>query len=115
GPNAPAPELKSTLFLWDVATGVLLRRWEAKEVMADATFTPDGRAVVTASAERVTMWEAATGQERFRSKGGAVLVSCRPDGRALAAADGAVVRLFDPRTGQEFSRLKGHDAEVQAL
>jgi hypothetical protein len=83
--------------------------------VADAAFTPDGRAVVTASADRVTVWEAVTGGERIHSKGGARLVCCLPDGRFLATADGAVIRLLDPRTGDEFGRLKGHDAEVWAL
>jgi WD40 repeat protein len=122
-PPAPGPavaeEPKSRVCLWDTATGTLLRHWDAPGRVMGATFTPDGRAVATATADQVAVWEVATGKERFHSKGAAGLVSSSPDGRVLAAAGGVsggtTVRLLDLRTGKEFGRLEGHDAEVEAL
>jgi RNA polymerase sigma factor (sigma-70 family) len=120
-PGAQPPAMEdpvSVLCLWDPAAGVLLRRWEAKGIVRSAAFTPDGRAVVTISAERVTVWEVATGGERFHIKGShgaAALVSCSPDGRFVACVAGATVRLLDLRTGEECGRLKGHEADVWSL
>jgi RNA polymerase sigma factor (sigma-70 family) len=117
-PQAP-PEPKSRICMWDAATGTALRHWDVPGRVMGATFTPDGRSVATATAERVTVWEVATGKERFSDKGAAGLVSCSPDGRVLAAAGGVTggtaVRVLDLRTGKEIARLKGHDAEVVAL
>jgi RNA polymerase sigma factor (sigma-70 family) len=112
-PEAPQ-EPKSYVCLWDTATGTVVRRWGAKGVFMSAALTPDGHAVVTAAAEGVTLWEVATGRERFRTKE-AVIVGCSPDGRVLATADGTTTRLLDLRTGKEFAQLKGHEAEVRAL
>jgi WD40 repeat protein len=114
-PQAQAAEgPASQLCLWDPATGTAVRRWRAPGSVTAAAFTPDGHGVVTAAAHRVALWEAATGRERFRTKGAAV-VACAPDGRVLAAAGGPAVRLLDLRTGQELGGLAGHEAEVQAL
>jgi WD40 repeat protein len=112
-PGAPQGP-KSRLCLWDTATGAVVRRWEAPGSVSGAALTPDGHGVVAAAADRVTLWEVATGRERFRARGAAV-VGCSPDGRILAAASGPAIRLLDLRTGQEFGRLTGHEAEVQVL
>jgi WD40 repeat protein len=111
-PNPQGP--KSRLCLWDTAMGTVVRRWEVPGSVTAAALTPDGRGVVTAAADRVTLWEVATGRERFRTKGAAV-VGCSPDGGVLAAAVGPAIGLLDLRTGQEFGQLTGHEAEVQVL
>jgi hypothetical protein len=109
-------EPRSVLCLWDRASGTALRRWETPGVVSAVAFTPDGRAVATTTEDRVTLWEAATGKERFHCQGGSAVVRFSPDGRVLAAGGvGAVLRLIDLATGQEFGQLKGHQAEVQAL
>jgi WD40 repeat protein len=111
-------EPKSYLCLWNPATGAVLRRWQAPGRVTAAAFTPDGRGVLTATAERVTLWDVATGQERLHT-GEAAVLACSPDGRALAAGGGAkgasAIRLLDLRTGKEFGRLTGHEAGVRAL
>jgi RNA polymerase sigma factor (sigma-70 family) len=114
-PPGAKPAGKSSVCVWDVATGAVLRRWEVAGAVSAAAFTADGRAVATATGDRVTIWEVATGKERFHCEGGGVQVSCSPDGRVLAASSGSAVRLIDLRTGKEFRRLKGHDANVAVL
>jgi WD40 repeat protein len=117
-PGAEPGEPKSYLCLWDPATGAVLRRWQAPGRVTAATFTPNGRGVLTATADRLTLWDVATGQERFHT-GGAEVLACSPDGRVLAAGGGAkggsAIRLLDLRTGKEFGRLTGHEAAVRAL
>jgi len=122
-PAPPPPagalgEPTSSLCLWSPATGKVLRRWQAPGRVTAAAFTPDGRGVLTATDDRVTLWDVATGKERLRTEGAAVL-ACAPDGRVLAASGGAkggsAIRLLDLRTGKEVGRLAGHEAGVRAL
>jgi hypothetical protein len=114
-PGAEAPEEpKGQLRLWDTATGAVVRTWSVPGDVVAAAFTPDGRAVATAAPDGVTLWEVASGKERFRGKRAGV-VACSPDGRLVAAADGPTIRLLDARTGKECGGLTGHEADVQAL
>jgi RNA polymerase sigma factor (sigma-70 family) len=117
-PGEAPGESKSHLCLWNPATGAVLRRWQAPGRVTAVAFTPDGRGVLTAAADRLTLWDVATGQERFHVEGAAV-VACSPEGRVLAAGggakDGSAIRLLDLRTGKEYGRLTGHQAAVRAL
>jgi hypothetical protein len=109
------PEPKTVLRVWDTATGRTRRRWEVAGSVTAAVFTPDGRSLATATAERISLWEIATGKERLRCEDGAAQLACSPDGRALAAASGTTVLLLDLRTGKVFGRLRGHEASVSPL
>jgi WD40 repeat protein len=102
------------LRVWDTARGTL-RRWEVPGHVTAAVFTPDGRALATATSTHVTLWEVATGKERFRYDGAAARLACSPRGRTLAAARGPEILLLDLRTGKELARLRGHDATVRSL
>jgi RNA polymerase sigma factor (sigma-70 family) len=113
--NPPPYVPKCVLCLWDTASGLPLRRWETRGTVWATAFSPDGRALATATEDRVTVWEVATGKERFHCKDGAGLLEWSPDGRVLAAGSGSVIRLIDRATGQEFGQLMGHEGEVQAL
>jgi WD40 repeat protein len=91
-------------FVWDAATGKLLRRLQGHENPVNAiAFSPDGRTVATASGspenhkeQTVRLWEVATGKERRRFAGhqacvtslvfareGLTLISGSEDGTAL--------------------------------
>jgi WD40 repeat protein len=113
-PGVP-PEAKSSLCLWDTATGMVLRRWEAAGLVPAAAFLPDGRSLATAAADGISLWEVATGKLRYHRKGPATLVTCAPDGRTLAVSAGPTVRLIDVHKDKELARLRGHQAEVEVL
>jgi WD40 repeat protein len=115
-PGGP-PAVKSTLCVWDTATGTLRRRWAAAGLMPAAAFLPDGRSLATASedGDGVSLWEVATGKLRCHRKGPATLVTCAPDGRTLAVSAGPTVRLIDVQKDKELARFQGHQAEVAAL
>jgi WD40 repeat protein len=91
--------------LWDAATGKEERTLEGGQgggTNAVVAFSPDGRRLLTAGAERTaTLWDVAQGTEvaTFRGHEGAILgVAFSPDGRhvATAAAD-QTARLWEAR------------------
>jgi RNA polymerase sigma factor (sigma-70 family) len=64
-PRAPTT---SSLRLWDVATGKVMRKFEApKTAVLALAFSPDGRTIATANADNtISLWEAASGKERSK-------------------------------------------------
>jgi WD40 repeat protein len=86
-----------------------------------AAFSPDGRRLVIAFADRVAaVWDAAAGgNEKTLLSGheGVVnAVSFSPDGKRLATASAdQTVRLWDSATARELLRLRGHEAAVQTV
>jgi WD40 repeat protein len=82
-----------------------------------ASFSPDGRTVVTASKDGTArLWDVATGTELRRLTHGneVTAASFSPDGRTVVTASGdKTARLWDAATGEELQRLS-HDGWVLA-
>ncbi|HEY1378946.1 MAG TPA: c-type cytochrome domain-containing protein, partial [Gemmataceae bacterium] len=85
-----------------------------------AAFSPDGRLVLLASADRsVRLVEVASGRELRRFVGHSASVwsvAWSPDGRrALSGSLDGTVRLWDVATGQELRRIDAHEGLVSAV
>jgi RNA polymerase sigma factor (sigma-70 family) len=99
-------------FLYDVATGKELRRFEEhRHVVWSTAFSPDGSTLaVGGSGGRLRLWDVRTGRERVPDRGHPGLVGAvafGPDGQGLVTAgpyDGTV-RRWDA-TGKELGRLE---------
>jgi WD40 repeat protein len=84
-----------------------------------AAFAPDGRRIVTASADKTArVWDARTGRPVVTFKGHADIVqSARfsPDGeRIVSAGDDKTAKVWDAKTGTVLQTLGGHAAGVTA-
>lgn len=104
----PNQNSRHLISLWDVATGA--RRYvltcgagEGDQVYS-FSFSPDGKALATAAADRsIRVWDVATGQERRLADDAApeAFVAFSPDGRELIEAGAERIRFRDPATGRE--------------
>ncbi|MCI0464724.1 MAG: WD40 repeat domain-containing protein [Gemmataceae bacterium] len=83
-------------------------------------FAPDGRRLLTASADRtLRLWEVPGGSERKRFPAHSDWVRCvafAADGRrALSCGDDDTIRLWDVTSARELRRLSGHGEWVRAV
>jgi WD40 repeat protein len=103
------------------AGGPLLRTLAGHaEIVLAAAITPDGRRVVSGSADHtLIVWSLATGVAELRLEGhtGSVTrVVVTPDGRfAVSGANDATVRVWDLEEGIAVSTLRGHGGVITAL
>ena len=77
--------------------------------------TPDGRRVVSASADKtLKVWDLETGRELATLEGHAACVTAcavTPDGRRVVSASGdETLKVWDLETGRELATLEGHAA-----
>jgi hypothetical protein len=103
------------LGLWDVETGKQLQEFSGHEGWTShATFTPDGKHVLSGGNQDKTLrlWDIATGRQvrTFTGHTEAVLsVAVSPDGRlALSGSADKTIRLWELATGKEVRKLEGH-------
>jgi eukaryotic-like serine/threonine-protein kinase len=91
-------------------------------VIIDASFSPEGRSVVTVGArdnrssdgQQAVVWDWASGQERWRADlpSEARSVAYRADGRRIAVlCGGGELLVFDSDSGREVRRWQAHTAE----
>lgn len=90
------------------------------EDVLDASFSPDGRYVVTASTDgRAMLWRTGDWQlvEILRGHAGAVVKAAfSPDSKLVATAgEDGTARLWEAETGRESALLTGHTGKLQAL
>ncbi len=98
-----------TVYLWDAATGKLVRRLETKEgSVRGLTFSADGKTLAIVSCA-LFIADVESGKVRrvTNEAGPAVaMVACSSDGKTLATrGNGAGIHLWDANTGKELRTL----------
>jgi WD40 repeat protein len=116
GGQALVTDDESGVRVWGVKTGKEIRRLAGRRW---AGFSPDGKVIVTTTADTLLAQETASGKElfRLRAKGGwQTPVAFSPNGKVLAVADpDGTIRLVEVTTGKERRSLRGHQGAVRAL
>jgi len=111
----------STLKLWDVATGTLMRTFVGhSEMVQSVAFAPDGRTVLSGGHDRtLKLWDVATGRpvRTFAGHSGSVTsVAFAPDGRTvLSGSWDRTLKLWDVATGTLMRTFEGHSEWVEAV
>jgi WD40 repeat protein len=110
---------RTIALVWDLKAGtaVKARLTSHEDSILSTAFSPDGRWLVTTSADRTArVWDVAAGRERFVLRGhlrGVTAAAFSPDGRWLAtASDDWTARVWDTATGKEWLTLRGHQGPV---
>jgi WD40 repeat protein len=108
------------MLLWDAQSGRVIRRFEGHGAQVyDATFSPDGKRIVTASADNTArIWNAATGETMAVLSGHSDSVlraafSSQGD-RIVTASIDETVRVWDAEARTTIAVLKGHSGPVRS-
>jgi WD40 repeat protein len=104
-----------TARLWDATTGRSILVLEHSGPVRDASFSPDGRRIVTASEDTVAIWSAETGEEEaaLGKLSLPLTAAFSPNGqRILVATYHKTAQLWDLATRQQIGVLTGHDGSV---
>jgi len=120
GETSPATEKQSNPILdlrqtWTPKDNIVLRGHTAE--VRWATYTPDGRRVVSCGADKsIILWDLPTGQEvrRYEGHTGPVNRVCvTPNGKQiLSASDDGTIRLWNLETGQKIKQFEHGSACV---
>lgn len=111
--------LQSTLSLWDVDTGKLVRTFEAhSHDIKSLAISPDGQWALSGSRDRtMKLWNLGTGAlvRAVEQPGSVEAVAFSPDGALLlSAGEDRMVSLWDRASGELARAFAGHTASIHA-
>ncbi len=121
GRQAASVSQDNLLRLWDTATGLLLRTFDAQTAaIHSVAFSPDGRRILTGSSDnRLRIWDIAAGQTVTVMEGHTdeVLSAAFPANgmQALSGGKDKTVKLWDAETGLLLKTFEGHTEDVLAV
>ncbi len=121
GRHALSASADGSLILWDMQTGVALRRFVGHDgAVHSVALLPDDRQALSASSDaKLILWDLSTGEIRrcFHGHEDAVLsVALSPDGRtALSGSRDTTLILWDVASGGILRRFSDHEGAVACV
>jgi WD40 repeat protein len=117
GKQALTSSKDKTIRTWDLATGNPGRTLGHTTAITSATYTPDGKSILSASGGSggsLILWNAQTGKEIRRIEGGADEAIISADGRTIVAtgAKNTTACLWEFSTGKKIQTFEGHSGAV---
>jgi murein L,D-transpeptidase YafK len=109
------------LRLWDTASGLLLRTFDAQTSnIGSVAFSPDGRQILTGGSDsQLRLWDVAAGKlvKAMEGHAGEVTsVAFSPNGQqALSGSKDKTVKLWDLLADQPVKIFEGHSGEVRSV
>jgi len=111
----------STVQVWDVSTGELLKSFIGHHGRVNAVaFSPDGSRIVSGGENRsLCVWDARDLSQSTQRAGLFAAVTCvalSPDGRLIASGSSDhTIRLWDAFTGAKLAVLSGHSGRLNSV
>ncbi len=103
---------------WDAGTGKERNRWQSKDPLFSACYSPDRSWLATGSKEEVLLWEVATGKvvRRLAIPGNEIkAIAFSSDGTLIAGGGGRTIRFWDVLTGKPCGDCSAFPNPVQAV
>lgn len=113
-----AAALDTDVFIWDPATGRLIRKVHPGPSVLCLALSPDGNQLATDDSGGADIWDLRSGKKllEFASHSGSVIaLDITNDGKWLATGEDKVAEIWDTRTGHRVAAIKGHTAGVFAV
>jgi serine/threonine protein kinase/WD40 repeat protein len=111
---AAAYSLDKDLYLWDVATGKVVRKFPGHAEGGNGlAVSPDGKRILSWGSDKtIRLWDLETGKELRKLEGHTDTATgvFSPDGKkVLTFSPDKTLRLWDADTGKQLQKLQGHD------
>jgi hypothetical protein len=107
----------STVFVYEVASGRLVREFQRADVATSVVWSPDSRLLAIGCRDSFEVWEVAKegGPLMRHASNNGVIPAWSPRGKVLASARGKKVVLWDVERDVEVRELEGHRKDVTAI
>ena len=107
---------KSTIELWDVSTGKVIKTFRGHSDIESIAFSPNGQYIISGSKKSIKLWNIETGEIIKEVKGTGSSIGFSPNGKYITSGswDGTI-KLWNIESPNEIKVFRGHTASVSVV